>query len=201
MSLAHTRKLLVKHPLRHAFEEIALADKAYRRMVEISVGDFTEYERAWRDFLGHLEKFWTKTQAAVHDLPGWKKIESEICHLRKTDPILSYLQHARNADEHSIQELASDWDAKLTAAQIGTEVHISWQPWDRPLLPVRNRGVTYNPPRSHLDKSIEPLLGKGKAEPRVIAELALAFYVNFFNRVSGEVVGTKCDTSQVAPSK
>jgi hypothetical protein len=162
-------------------------------MVKIGIGDFAEYERAWRDFLGRIEKVWTKTQAAVHDMPGWPKIESDIAHLRKADPLLSYLQHARNVDEHSIQELATDWDAKLTSVQRRGELHVSWQPWDRPLLPVRNRGVTYDPPRTHLGKPIEPLLGKGKAEPRVVAELALAFYCDFFNRVSGEVVGKKRD--------
>ncbi len=184
-----TRNLLSNHPLRHAYDELVLADKAYRRMVNISVGDFGEYERAWRDFLGRIEKIWTKTQAAVHDMPGWKKIESETGALRKSDPLLSYLQHARNADEHSIQAVASDWDAKINAVKIGRELHISCQPWDRPLLPVRNRGTTYNPPRMHLGQPLDPLLGKGKAEPRVVAELALAFYLSFFNRVSDEVVG------------
>ena len=193
MSLAHSRKILVKHPLRHAFEELVLADNAYRRMAKIGPGDFSDYERAWREFLRHIERFWTKTRVAVKHSTGWGNIESEISHLRKTDPVLLYLRHARNADEHSIQELASDWDAKLKVDRVGAELHISWQPWDRPLLPVRNRGVTYNPPRSHLGKSIEHLLGNRKAEPRVIAELALAFYVGVFNRVSSEVVGAKRD--------
>jgi hypothetical protein len=122
-------------------------------------------------------------------MPGWQKIESEVSRLRKIDPLLNYLQQARNVEEHSIQELATDWDAKPTAVQIGTEVQLSWQPWDRPLLPVTNRGVKFAPPRIHLGASIDPLLGKGKAEPRVVAELALRFYVDFLNRVSAEVIG------------
>jgi len=162
-------------------------------MVKIGLGDLSDYERAWRDFLRHIERFWTKTRVAVKHLTGWGKIESEISFLRKTDPVLLYLRHARNADEHSIQQLATDWDAKLKVDRTGADIHISWQPWDRPLLPVRNRGVTYNPPRSHLGNSIEHLLGNGKAEPRVIAELALAFYVDVFNRVSSEVVGARRD--------
>lgn len=182
-------ELLAEHPLRHAIEEFSSADVAYRKMVEIGVGDFVEYEKAWRSFLHRIERVWTKTQAAAHRMPGWQKIESEVSRLRKTDPLLNYLQQARNVEEHSIQELATDWDAKLTAVQFGTEVQLSWQPWDRPLLPVTNRGVKFDPPRIHLGKSIEPLLGKGKAETRVVAELALRFYVGFLDRVSTEVVG------------
>jgi hypothetical protein len=185
--------LLANHPLRHAVEEFSAANVAYRNMDAIGVGDFVEYEKAWRTFLHRIERVWTKTQAAVHRMPGWKKIESEISHLRKSDPLLNYLQQARNVEEHSIQELATDWDAKLTAVQLGTEVQLSWQPWDRPLLPVTNRSVRFDPPRIHLGKSIEPQLGKGKAEPRVVAELALRFYVDFLNRVSTEVVGDKRD--------
>jgi hypothetical protein len=63
-------------------------------------------------------------------MPSWSRVESEISHLRKKDPLLLYLQQARNVDEHSIQEIATDWDAKLTAVQIGQEVQLSWQPWD-----------------------------------------------------------------------
>ena len=182
-------ELLDKHPLRHAIEEFSSADAAYRKMVEIGVVNFTEYEKAWRTFLHRIERVWTKTQAASHRMPRWQRIESEVSRLRKTDPLLNYLQQARNVEEHSIQELATDWEAKLTAVQIGTEVQLSWQPWDRPLLPVKNRGVKFDPPRIPLGISIVPLLGKGKAEPRVVAELALRFYVDFLNRVSTEVVG------------
>ena len=184
---------LKNHPLKSAGEEFALADRAYRRMVEISVGDFSEYEKAWRDFLHRIERVWVKTQAAVHGLPNWQKIESEVSLLRRKDPLLLYLQQARNVDEHSISELAKDWDAKLKAVQKGNKVQLSWQPWDRPLLPVKNRGVTYDPPKTHMGKSIEHLKGKGKAEPRVVAELALRFYCDFLNRVSTEVVGGKRD--------
>lgn len=177
------------HPLRFAIEEFYLADKAYREMVEISVGDFSTYEKAWREFLRRTERVWSKTQAAVHTMPGWKKIESEIAALRKSDPLLQYLVQARNAEEHSIADVTQDWNANLKAIQVGNKVHLSWDHWDRPLLPVINRGVTYHPPRQHLGKNIEPLLKKGKAETVIVAEFALRFYVDLLNRVSSEVVG------------
>lgn len=150
-----TLDLLQNHPLGFAFEEFSLADRAYRRMVEIGVGDFSEYEKAWREFLHRIERVWAKTQAAVHSMPNWQKIESEVSWLRKKDPLLTYLQQARNVDEHSISELTKDWDSKLKVTQKGDKVELSWQSWDRPLLPVKNRGVVYDPPKTHLGQSIE----------------------------------------------
>ena len=181
-----------KHPLRHAFEELSLADKAYRKMVEICFGEFTEYERCWRDFLGRIERFWMKTEAATQHLPGWQALKSDVEQHRKNDPVLLYLKHARNADEHSVQDLAHEWDAKLVAFQIENRIHASWQPWDRPLLPVNNRGVVYQPPRMHLGQTIEPLLGQGKPEPIVVAELAMVFYLSVFNRAC-DIVGDTRD--------
>ncbi|MBI4684714.1 MAG: hypothetical protein HY755_05905 [Nitrospirae bacterium] len=188
-----TLELLQNHALRYAAKEFSLADQAYRRMVAIGVGDFIEYEKAWTEFLHRIERVWIKTQAAVHNMPNWQKIEAEVVRLRRKDPLLSYLQQARNVDEHSISDLVKDWEPKFEAEQKGDKVEFTWQKWDRPLLPVKNRGVVYNPPISHMGKNIEHLKRKGKAEPRVIAELALRFYCDFLNRVSVEVVGSKRD--------
>lgn len=188
-----TVELLKNHPLRYAAEEFSLANRAYQRMIEIGVGDFTEYEKAWREFLHRIERVWIKIQAGVHNMPDWQKIESEVKGLRKKDPLLNYLQQARNVDEHSISDVVKDWKPRFEAKQKGDKVELSWKVWDRPLLPVKNRGVVYNPPNSHMGKSIEHLKQKGKAEPRVIAELALRFYCDLLNRVSVEVVGSKRD--------
>lgn len=181
------------HPLRFASEEFSLADKAYREMIAIGVGDFSAYEKAWREFLRRIERVWTKSQAAVHAMPAWKKIESEVAALRKSDPLLQYLIQARNVEEHSIADVTQDWKANLKAVQVGNKVKLSWDHWDRRLLPIKNRGVTFHPPRLHLGKNIEPLLKKGKAETVIVAEFALRFYVDFLNRVSTEVVGAKRD--------
>lgn len=167
---------------------MSAADAAYRKMIGVSQ-TFEEYELAWREVLRRLERVWAKTQAAVHHLPRWRKIESEVTNLRRTDPLLQYVSQARNADEHSIQNLAMEHDWDFTGTPNSDGILFNWSPWDRPLLPVVNRGVRYEPPRTHLGQSIKPLLGKDKAEPRVVAELAIRFYVDFLNRVSYEVIG------------
>lgn len=184
-------ELLKNHPLRYAAEEFSLANRAYRRMVEIGVGDFAEYEKAWREFLHRIERVWLKTQAAVHDMPNWQKIESEVANLRENDPLLNYLRQARGVEQHTVSDVVKDWDPQFKAEQKGDRIQLTWKDWDRPLLPVKKRDIVYNPPDSHLGKSIEHLKRKGKAEPKVIAELALEFYCKFLNRVSDEVVGSK----------
>ncbi|MGL5003277.1 MAG: hypothetical protein ACRDAM_10100, partial [Casimicrobium sp.] len=120
---------------------------------------------------------------------NWKKLESEFLKLRIGDPLLSYLRHARNADEHSIQKVATEGNVNLRALEVkpGT-FRIQWDAFDRPLLPVKNRGVVYPPPREHLGQSIEDRLGKGVAEPVVLADLALHFYQNMLNRIVAEVL-------------
>lgn len=179
---------LRKHPLRRAIEEMNAAHTALRSMTGIH-HTFEEYEALWREVLRRLERAWSKTQAAVYMRPGWKKIESEVAHLRKADPLLRYVLHARNADEHSIQDLTKDYAWNLSAVPHAGGIRITWSPWDRPLLPVTNRGVVYEPPRVHLGKSIKGLLQNGIAEPRVVAQLAFDFYADVLNRVSKDVVG------------
>lgn len=176
-----------KHPLGYAIAEFYAADSALRKMIGVG-HTFADYEALWREVLRRLERVWAKTRAAVRDRPGWQQIESEVAHLRRTDPLLRYIIQARNVDEHSIQELAREYEANLSATPQPGSILLRWSPWDRPLLPVTNRGVTYTPPRMHLGKSISHLLGQGKAEPRVVAELAMEFYVGVLNRVSHEVV-------------
>ncbi|MEW6584307.1 MAG: hypothetical protein AB1442_01710 [Nitrospirota bacterium] len=78
------------HPLRFAFEEFCLADDAYQKMIRSGVSNFPEYEKAWKEFLHRIERVWVKTQAAVHGMPNWQKIESEISMLRKKDPLVKH---------------------------------------------------------------------------------------------------------------
>lgn len=177
------------HPLHHASKEIIAAIDFYERMLKHHLGDFANFESDWREFLQKLERVWNKTQAAVNGLPGWPKLEAEINKLRSEDQLLSYLRHARNADEHSIQQVASDWNANLRATPVdSTSVRLDWEPWDRPLLPVKNRGVVYQPPREHLGIDFSEKLKSGLAEPIVVADMALHFYKNLLDRVLNEVI-------------
>lgn len=172
------------HPLHHASKELIAAVTFYEKMISNHLGDFAQFDSFWREFLQKLERAWNKAEAAVSDSPRCKRIIDTAINRRKTDPLLSYLRHARNADEHSLQEVAKDWDAKLRAEPSADGITLHWDKWDRPLLPVTNRGVVYDPPRLHLGQGLNDKLGKGVAEPIVVADLALHFYRNLLNQLN-----------------
>lgn len=188
--MATNRPFPKEHPLHHASKELIAAIDFYKKMLELQMGDFASFESAWREFLQKIERVWNKAQAALAGQARWGKLESEIAHLRNTDPLLRYLRHARNADEHSIQPVATEWQANLRATAVESgHVKLEWKPWDRPLLPVRNRGVTYEPPTTHLGRSLVEMRRDSRlAEPVFVAELALRFYRELLYRVVQEVL-------------
>ena len=187
--MTKNRPLPKGHPLHDASKELIAAVDFYKKMLEHHLGDFAAFDSAWREFLQKLERVWNKAQAGVHDQPGWSRLESEFNRLRSDDPLLRYLRHARNADEHSLQQVSTDWNASLRVSDAGPgSVKVEWEPWDRPLLPVVNRGVAYQPPKEHLGQSIEPKLKQGTAAPIVVADLALHFYRNLLDRIIIEIL-------------
>ena len=156
-------------------------------MQDISL-PFEEHELSWREALRRIERVYTKTKSAASRENGWAPLNSWVSNLRSTDPLLQYIQQARNADEHSIQSVARDWEPVESIKGNGKgSIVLTVRPWDRSLPPVVNRGVTYNPPRVHLGKDFSHLLGKGREESVVVAGLALGFYCDFINRVSTEI--------------
>jgi len=180
-------RLLPKtHQLHQASKELVAAEKLFEELREYNLKDFDIFEVRWREFLQKLERAWNKIQAGMAGEPNWKKLESEIEWLRKTDPLLRFLRQARNADEHSIQALAGDWNANPRVSRVTrTSARLEWNPWGRPLLPVTNRGVAYQPPKEHLG---EPVRNKPMvAEPVVVAELGLKFYTSVLDRAIVQV--------------
>jgi hypothetical protein len=143
-----------------------------------------------------LQRAFTKLKIAAKDGPakGWyDKIE----HARKTDELLIYVRHARNADEHGVEEITQkqmrhilmkpkdrtkrtqvDYVGMRTDPSGNTTVaagpiamqnlNIEVTPSKVVLIPVRDRGSTYQPPAQHLGMPITP-------DPIEVARLALAY--------------------------
>ncbi|TRX75259.1 hypothetical protein [Pseudomonas mangiferae] len=172
-----------------AFVELVGATNAYKKMVEVGVGSFHQYDMAWREFLQAIDRAWNKVLVRCHGEKKWQKLKSKYEKLRKEDPLLKYVAQARNVTEHSISDVIMDWNANLKAQPVLGGIHLSWSPWDRPLLPVTNRGATFLPPKKHLSKSMDYYRQKrpGVEEPRVVAELAMQFYVNLMQEITNEV--------------
>ena len=167
--------------MRHAAEEFHLAVAAYRRMEAVQNGSFEDFDRDWREFLRRVERIYGKAKAACQSHRLWPKANKYYNDLRQTDPLLLYIRQARNAEEHTIANIASDWDPKVRTWQDGDNFHAAWEPWDRPLLPVKSRGAIYDPPRRHLGHDITYLLGNNVEEPIIVGDLALQFYSAFIN--------------------
>lgn len=145
----------------------------------------------WQDFLIHLERTWNKTGAYFSRSPKWSGWSSEYEHLRKKDALLSYLRHARNADEHRDDAITQPKQSGLAFnGMFGRGLFIDHMKIEdgnivrletkSPLvvkvvngnvvpLAVTDRSVTYQVPDTHLDKTFEPKL-------EVMADLGLTFY-------------------------
>ncbi len=178
-----------KLPLIEAIKELKSADRAYERMIRVGVGSFFEYEAAWRDFLHAIDRVWNKTAARCKNEVKWPKLKSKYEGLRKNDPLLKYIIQARNVSEHTISPVVKDWNANLRARPTKNGIQFDWNHWDRPLLPVTNRGTTFLPPKKHLGKPMNFYMRSGQEEPKIVAECAMYFYLEMLNEVGKEVFG------------
>ncbi|VVN76553.1 hypothetical protein [Pseudomonas fluorescens] len=194
-------------PLKHPKAELAAARRAIDSMK--SAKTFAEFDSSWRTYLFCIEKLWKKTEAACalvrNKFEPW---QAKYNRLRSDDLLLSYLQQARNADNHSIQDFT---DIKPHTTQLRTidpkpgQTHfiksISWGPNGEmiyegdPVLvveipphpvavPVKNRGVMYEPPSTHLDQLID------NQHPTNLAEIGWDFYRTFLESVEQKFFNT-----------
>ncbi|SKC78198.1 hypothetical protein SAMN05445504_2353 [Burkholderia sp. CF099] len=145
---------------------------------------------SWQDFLIHIERTWNRAEAHFAKSPKWNGWKSKYENLRKQDPLLSYVRHARNADEHSTQSITKAGPKGIGInPAVGNRLHlknmhigkgkISFET-DIPVsikiihgearaVDVIDRSVQYPVPNSHLGKGIDPKLA-------TMAELVLDFY-------------------------
>ncbi|VVP01685.1 hypothetical protein PS862_02881 [Pseudomonas fluorescens] len=183
--------------LNHPKANLNAAEQAITAM--IGAQSFAQYESEWREYLGHIEKAWIKVErACVSFQAKFQPWQGKFQSLRKKDMLLRYLKAARDADNHSIQDLASiengyrainfansngGYIENLTISN-GEIIEYSGDPIivtdvpPRPVaLPVKNNGSWYNPPTSHLGNAITT------AHPTELAMLGLTFYNGFISDV------------------
>jgi hypothetical protein len=158
--------------------------------------NFDELEDGWRDYLGALEKAWLKAERECQTVrdqfePWQQPFRAE----RKSDPLLCYLTHARNADTHTIQDTlnqtaptvglgpayGNSWYIEKLEIRNGQITHYSGDkplkttfiPGRLELVTVIDRGVSYQPPTTHRGKPLS------KTDPVSVAEVGLAYYEGF----------------------
>lgn len=147
---------------------------------------FVPAEAAWKDFLVAISGLYTKLEQGSFGQGSSSNWFGQIKSVRKTDQLLRYLQHARNSDEHTLR-LSAEASEEITATSAHPEVRVEgstiFAPASLPpgtplvnlhqpglrLLPVIDRGVTYDTAKEHLGRFIEGRL------PLLVGQAALDY--------------------------
>lgn len=178
-----------------AKKELAAAKRALASMK--TAPSFDVFEEEWRDLLNCLEKLWNKVERGCqHERDSFQPWQGKYSSQRKKDMLLRYLKQARDADNHSIQEVAEVKPGHRTMNFVnpmggyiehmeirnGEVVNYRGDPMivaDHPptveVVKVKNSGNWYNPPTSHLGKSVK------SKHPVLLGELGIQFYEGFLN--------------------
>jgi hypothetical protein len=170
-----------------------------------SAGTLEEYEESWKDYLQNLERAWNKLVSHLNKSPkyqGWVE-RGRTEKLRRTDQLLSYLVNARGAEEHSVTDITKQQSGRIGINPAnGTSMHIKrlevnnghilvdsdqpikfdFTPGKVELLPVVNRGRTYQIPTTHLGSKITI------TEPTKLAKQGIDFYRTYFEKAEKHFV-------------
>ena len=172
-------------------ERLQKAEAAVVRMR--TAKNFYAAESAWLDFLLAASSVYSKLEKGTKGDGRSEAWFGRIKHERRTDELLSYIHHARNADEHGIERiterkpgyLAIKGDVMLNGS-IGPGQRLHIQPinptpekpfsieWQNPhikLVPVVDDRFndTFQPPKTHKSKSLE------NDSLQLVADLGLAY--------------------------
>jgi hypothetical protein len=155
-----------------------------------------ELEQAWIHYLRQLDRVWDKAKAHYSRSPKWHSWNGKYRNSRQKDPLICYLVQARNVEAHAIEEITEKRDsftgigpaihgqAMTATIMVGARGEVAYFKSDVPariefsparviLLPVTNHNVTYQPPKSHLGKPVDP------NDIIAIAGYGLEFYDDF----------------------
>jgi hypothetical protein len=175
-----------------AEEKLVRMRRAVCAMKEASEPD--QIKRSWEDFIVAATTFYN---ALAHGAKGNNKSNAwfgKKKHARKTDPLLKYIHHARNAENHGIEQITDLASSQITLKGKGTTVTLidaapgKWAVAnvsgdvefanDRVcLVPVYDSDVWYDPPTRHLGQELE------NKQPVGVAQSALAYFEQMFAEV------------------
>jgi hypothetical protein len=183
--------------------ELARARDAIEAMRNAKTVD--ELAEHWSTFLGRLQRVWNKAASHFSQSPKWIGWSGRFMHLRRTDPLLAYLVHARNAHEHTVQDIvtkvmgrigigpaqgnllsiermvAKDGNFFIKALQ---PIKVDFVPAKIMLAPVTDQGITYQPPNMHLNTPFDSV------SAIAVAEAGARFYAQFLSEAENYFVSS-----------
>lgn len=183
-----------------ANRDLGIAEHAIATMS--AARQFPEFHEAWQDFLFRIERAWEQVEREIRSEKGFQQWFKPYAKLKKEDPLLLFLAHARNVETHavsatvdkpmrllmrdklgtpfSIKSIRSTLEDGTLTIDIDTAAHDLLLDYEVRLLPAgpvltsfKDRGVLYEIPTSHLKR---PLNG---VNPIEAARLGLGFYRGF----------------------
>ncbi len=188
-----------KEPLYHAKRELIAAEKSIKRMTKSKT--IEDLEDEWKNYLNSVEKCWVKAERACQHIRNkFQPWQGEFANERKKDPLLKYIKHARNSDQHTIQEgmqkkYASSSmyieggpgithierleirNGRLVEYRGNKPLIIENLPNRVELLRVKDGSKWYNPPKTHKQVKLP------WPAPVDVAVLGLEYYRNFIKQV------------------
>lgn len=139
---------------------------------------------AWESFVGNANSLFSKLEQGSKSHDKSKNWYDTIKHLRRSDELLNYVKQARNCEVHTLEPLMQSTGLSATIPPMGSAV---FNKTDNDNFSIRNtgngdikvnfggcivtkvynRGKWYEPPTSHMGKTIST------QSPQVIMELFL----------------------------
>ena len=147
-----------------------------------SATDLNDFDSHWKDFAGRTTRVWNKTESALKGDPRFynsahvKRVKSA----KKDDPLIRYLTHLRDVDEHSHADtttkmpagfvnISADgrvWARNPKITINGVTMDLAPPPGfarkivgaELRAVPVTSRGKTYEVPTTHLGKTLSAQL-------------------------------------------
>ena len=170
-----------KTALRHAWEALHHASAAHSAIVHAK--SFGEVEREWGRFLNAANRIFSKLEKGSKDHGQAEPWFGRAIHDRRTDQLLRYVHHARNADEHGIKDITTRNASSITVSGGGFSAEyikgeadgsISFEgvkslnpdnpavfEYDAPTVKLvtvfddRFKGDSFDPPSEHLGQPLE----------------------------------------------
>ncbi len=171
-----------------------------------SAPDFDQFEAAWREVLNCIEKCWVKAERSCQSIrPKFEPWQATYHRLRKKDMLLRYLKQARDADNHSIQDLTRIEPGSRRISHVnsrgghikkmeirngqithyeGDPIVMEYVPARLVAVPIKNGGEWFNPPTSHQDQPVNSL------HPVQLAQMGIAFYEEYLNAIQAKFFST-----------